>query len=222
MTVLTLPPTEEACVHDHYGRAGVILEYGSGGSTVLGASLPNKLVFSVESDRDWAVRLQAEIDKANPPSSAILWYVDIGPTGAWGRPLHDQAWQRFHNYPFSIWDQTFFRHPDVVLIDGRFRQACFAAVCLKITRPVTVLFDDYLNRERYHRVEILARPLEMAGRMAVFYLQPGLITGEYMTSVFDMFTDVTYASQGSTDYREPRATARKVGPLEVCSCNRSR
>jgi hypothetical protein len=50
---LTLPEAEAATIRAAYERAGVILEYGSGGSTVLGAEL-GKRVLSVESDKAWA------------------------------------------------------------------------------------------------------------------------------------------------------------------------
>jgi hypothetical protein len=51
--VLTLPADEARLLQDHYARAGVVLEYGSGGSTLLAARL-GKQVFSVESDAAWA------------------------------------------------------------------------------------------------------------------------------------------------------------------------
>lgn len=194
MTTLTFPETEAACLRRHYADARVILEYGAGGSTLLGASLPGKLVLSVESDRAWAIRLQKEIDEADLPSPAVVWYSDIGRTGAWGRPLDDSAWPRFHRYPLGIWDQEFFRHPDLVLVDGRFRCACFAGVCLRITRPVRLLFDDYVERAPYHAVERLAKPTEIVGRMAIFDLQPGLVRPDVVTHVFEMFTQVTYAA----------------------------
>jgi hypothetical protein len=191
----TLPPEEAECLRRHYEAARVILEYGSGGSTRLAAEMPGKYVLSVESDRDWAIRLQRELDEARLPSSALVWHVDIGATGAWGRPKDDRAWARFHRYPMAIWDQPFFRHPDVILIDGRFRAACFAAACLRIARPVTVLFDDYVGRPRYHLVEVLAQPAEVVGRMAVFRIEPGRVAPEDLSAVMGMFSQVTYARQ---------------------------
>lgn len=169
---LTFPPEEAALVRAQYGKARVILEYGSGGSTLLAASMPGKYVMAVESDRAWAVDLQLQIDQAALPSPAVVWHVDIGTTGRWGRPVDDTGWQRYHHYPLSIWSEPFFRHPDVVLIDGRFRPACFVATAMRITRPVTVLFDDYANRSVYHVVERLAVPQLQIGRMAQFALEP--------------------------------------------------
>src|SRR5690554_3693764 len=115
MTTLTLPEIEAAHLRSAYAEAQVILEYGSGGSTRVAAEMPGKLVFSVESDRDWAITLQAELDTAQLPSPAIVYHADIGETGKWGRPKNAESWQKFHRYPIAIWDEPFFRHPDLVL-----------------------------------------------------------------------------------------------------------
>ena len=169
---LSLPPEEADLLRARYTAAKTILEYGSGGSTELAASLPSKLVIAVESDRNWALKLQLQLDQANLPSPAIVWHVDIGLTGRWGRPVSDEGWQKYHRYPLSVWSEPFFRHPDVVLVDGRFRAACMVATALRITRPVTLLFDDYADRPAYHIVERLAAPVQVVGRMAEFHLHP--------------------------------------------------
>lgn len=201
---LTFPDAEAACVRRHYAGARVILEYGSGGSTQMAAEMTGKYVLSVESDRDWAIDLQHEIDTAALPSAAIVWHVDIGPTGAWGRPKDDSARDHFHRYPLAIWDQPFFRHPDVILIDGRFRSACLAAACLRIARPVTVLFDDYVDRPKYHIVERLAKPVETVGRMAVFELAPDTVAKEAMTLLIGLFSQATFAGQKADYQQSPR------------------
>ena len=169
---LTLPPDAAAAVARAYGAAGVILEYGSGGTTVLAAEMPGKLVFSVESDKAWLEGM-ARWFAANPPKADLrLHHADIGPTGPWGKPASDTSFRKWPLYPNSVWDRADFVHPDVVLIDGRFRAACFATVALRITRPVTVLVDDYIDRPAYHEVERLAPRAEMIGRMARFELSP--------------------------------------------------
>lgn len=203
MTVLTLPEAESAYLHEAYAQARIILEYGSGGSTRVGAEMPGKLIYSVESDRQWAIRLQAELDAAQLPSPAIVYHVDIGETGKWGRPIHQGDWQKFHRFPMAIWDESFFHHPDLVLIDGRFRAACFATVCLRITRPVRLLFDDYEDRPLYQVIERISRPVRMIGRMAEFALHPGMIGPEDMGFIISLFSWVTYADEKEADYSVP-------------------
>lgn len=196
---LTFSEKEAALIRDLYCSAEVILEYGSGGSTVLASELSDKLIFSVESDRDWALNLQHYIDVQALPSPAIIYYANIGPVGAWGRPVDTRKWQRFHHYPQDIWDQPYFRHPDVVLIDGRFRAACLAITRLKITRPVTVLFDDYVDRPAYHAVERLTGKPRIVGRMAVFELMPAQLTAESLGDVMALMTQATYVKRPRYD-----------------------
>jgi hypothetical protein len=75
-----------------------------------------------------------------------------------------------------------------VLIDGRFRAACFLTVLLRIERPVAVYWDDYASRPAYHDVERYARPAEVVGRMARFDLSPMTMPPRDLTCVMDVFT----------------------------------
>lgn len=201
---LSLPAAEAEFIRAQYANAPVILEYGSGGSTIVASEQPGKLVFSVESDRDWAIRLQREIDDRNLPSPALVYHVDIGPTGDWGRPLGPQNWTKFQQYPLSIWSEPFFRHPDVVLIDGRFRAACLIAVLLHARKPVTVLFDDYAERPAYHSVEKFVRPNKIIGRMAVFEVKPTAFDSDHFGSFMEHFFRATYHGKGGAQYQPER------------------
>jgi hypothetical protein len=170
---LTMPEQPAEALRQAYSKADVILEYGSGGSTVMAAGMPGKTVFSVESGQEWAQALE-DWFKENPPvaKSVMIHHADIGPTKEWGWPVSDEFWQDYASYPLSIWSREGFVHPDVVLIDGRFRAACFLAVQFQITRPVTVFWDDYRSRRSYHEVERYGAPVAMKGRMAKFKLVP--------------------------------------------------
>jgi len=170
---ISMPAEESALLRQVYAEKDAILEYGSGGSTLLAASQPHSLVMSVESDRAWAENLQRVLDRDFPKADVRLHWTDIGPTGKWGRPTSQRAWQRFHLYPISVWDMPWFRHPDLILIDGRFRVGCLLTALFRIERPVTVLFDDYVNRPHYRRaVETFVRPVQTIGRMARFEIEP--------------------------------------------------
>lgn len=174
---LTFPEAEADHLRAAYNTADVILEYGSGGSTVLGADMPGKTITSVESDRGW-LRMMRRWFKANPPMDSTqvdLQWADIGPTKAWGHPQDDRAWRRFARYPLAVWQGEGFRHPDVVLVDGRFRLGCALATLFSITRPVTLLFDDYKHRTQNHKIETYVGAPLMVGRMAEFRMEPATV-----------------------------------------------
>jgi len=183
---LTLPPEESAALTAAYQGAGVILEYGTGGSTVLAADLA-RVVFSVESAPGWLTMMQGWFH-ANPPKAALhLHHGDIGKTRAWGYPADNKQVARWSNYPVSVWDRPDFQHPDVVLIDGRFRVACLYTTLLRITRPVHVLWDDYIDRPAYHKVEAMVGAPRMVGRMAQFDLVPTALDPARMAGVIEAF-----------------------------------
>lgn len=183
---LTFGPEESEFLRRRYEAAGTILEYGSGGSTVLAAQL-GRTVFSVESDKDWAKRMTSHV--AGISDKARVHWADIGPTGPWGAPARSRDFRKFHGYALSVWDRPDFQEPDLVLIDGRFRSSCLVAVMLRTKKPVTVLFDDYRKRGYYHGVEKLARKEEMIGRMARFTVTPGAIPPDMVTQAIGWFTD---------------------------------
>jgi hypothetical protein len=182
---LTLPEAEAEALRAAYEDASVILEYGSGGSTVMAAEMPGKTVFSVESDKDWAEDMRRWFAD-NPPAEGstvdVIWS-DIGPTKTWGHPQDDSEWRRWPRYPLGVWRDKAFRQPDVVLVDGRFRIGCALAAAFLTRAPLTVLFDDYGARPRYARVEDwLGQPL-MIGRMAVFEVVPTPIDPDRLLQV---------------------------------------
>ncbi len=172
---LTLPEAEAAALRRACSAADTVLEYGSGGSTIMAAEAGAE-VWSVESDAGWAAMMQGWF-KANPcKGQAHVLHVDIGPTRDWGHPADETAIRNWPDYALKVWDMPGFRHPDVVLVDGRFRLGCFLTVAYRIQRPVTLFFDDYAPRAAYHKTETLAMPAEMIGRMARFDLTPRSLT----------------------------------------------
>lgn len=184
---LTLPEAETAAVTAAYGQSGVILEYGSGGSTVLGAEMAGKVLFSVESDADWLAMMRSWFD-ANPPKARlVLHHGDVGPTKEWGAPKDNVAFRQWPAYPIGVWDRPDFLHPDLVLIDGRFRAACFLTTLFRITRPVTVLWDDYTLRPGYHLMESFCPPVRTIGRMAEFHLTPTAIPAEKLGLILSTY-----------------------------------
>ncbi len=184
---LTMPQAEAAHLRAAFARARVILEYGSGGSTVIAAQLSEKTVFSVESDGAWLEQMRGYFAAHPPAASLHLHHGDIGPTKEWGHPRDTTDFRRWPLYPNSVWDRADFQNPDLVLIDGRFRVGCFLTTLFRSTAPVTVLFDDYLDRKSYHIVEDLVRPVAMIGRMAQFELAPMILPPERLGWIITHF-----------------------------------
>ncbi|MFD1344095.1 hypothetical protein [Litorisediminicola beolgyonensis] len=187
---LTMPEPEAALLRAEYARAEVILEYGSGGSTVLAAEMPGKTVFSVESDRDWAEMMRGWF-AANPPTDGsdvdVVW-ADIGPTKAWGHPVDETLWKRFPRYPLEIWGMSHFRQPQVVLVDGRFRVGCALAATYMTEAPLVLLFDDYRQRDQYHRIEDFLGAPEMTGRMARFEITPRAVARRDLMRIIQLMS----------------------------------
>lgn len=181
---LTLPQAEAAALRMAYEDATCILEYGSGGSTVLASEMAGKRVVSVESDPEWAAMMR-DWFTTNPGASAVeIVHADIGPTKEWGHPAGPTEWRKFPGYPLAVWDSGF--APDVVLVDGRFRVGCALAVAFRTEKPVTLLFDDYLPRKAYHVVEEFLGQPEIIGRMAVFEISPMAIPKDRLLRVIEL------------------------------------
>ncbi|PRY74207.1 O-methyltransferase [Marivita geojedonensis] len=185
---LTFPKDVAEWVRECYSQAETILEYGSGGSTVMASEMTGKTIFSVESDPDWCQDMQAYFKRVGTNSEVHLHYADIGPVGKWGRPRSHKAWAQYHLYPNSVWDRSDFKAPDLVLVDGRFRTACFVTALLRTEKPVTVLFDDYVRRKAYHVVERFAEPVEIRNRMARFDILPTELPRHALSDILATYT----------------------------------
>lgn len=146
------------------------MEYGSGGTTVTAAAMNVPEIVTTESDPDWLAAVGHKVRALGSSTRAELIHVDIGPTGKWGYPTSRANWKDYATYPVRAWAYCSSRglSPDVVLVDGRFRVACFLATLLHAAAGTAVIFDDYLDRPHYHGVERFARPVAMHQRAAEF------------------------------------------------------
>lgn len=186
---LTMPEPEARFLSETYAKAQVILEYGSGGSTLIAAAKAGAQVFSVESDRAW-YQMMVEWFFENPPAVPVtLHHCNLGPTKRWGFPANGRRASHWPSYALSVWDRPDFQHPDVVLVDGRFRLACMLTTLFRITRPVTMLCDDYRDRKSYHRIESLVGAPAMTGRMAAFTFTPQSFPADKMGWIIAAYAD---------------------------------
>lgn len=176
---LTFPSDVAAFVEERYRSASCILEYGSGGSTVLAAELPNKEVFSVESDQAWAERLSEFFRQYDGVQSRpTIFHVDIGETGKWGYPVNKKMQHVFPGYSCAIWEEMSV-NPDLILIDGRFRVSCFLISVALAKKGALVLFDDFVGRAEYDVILKYCEPISFVGRMAEFRMSSGALRGEF-------------------------------------------
>jgi len=146
------------------------LEFGAGGSTRLAASMGVPLIVSVESDPDFAQAVRDAV-AGTPKSNVEVIHVDIGPIKAWGSPIDTSKKRTWWHYPTVGWDRfTGKSGPDLIVIDGRFRPACFLLSLLRAAPGTKILFDDYAERPAYKVVERFVEPTKMLGRSAVFFV----------------------------------------------------
>ncbi len=162
---------------DRLQAARSYLEFGSGGSTFLAASLGKDFV-TVESDRYFLGSVERKIHSSGSildSSRQRLLHVDIGLTEAWGVPVLRKPtparvarWRRYFTAPWEEMPAGF--APDLILVDGRFRVACTLEATHRLLDRTdwTILFDDYAGRPHYRVVEEFLELREMIGRMAVF------------------------------------------------------
>jgi len=139
-------------------------EYGCGASTVWVAHRTNARIMAVDSSAEWIakVALETEIFRER----LRIEEVNLDEIAAWGYPTTYRHRSRFRDYVASPW-----RHgvkPDLVLIDGRFRVACFLHSLLNAEPGTRIIFDDYNNRPHYHLVEEFCTVEEREGRQALF------------------------------------------------------
>lgn len=179
---LTLDDQTKAFLAAAYRElGGVILEYGSGGSTILALQKnDDNVVYSCETDSAWMARLMLYLSEEKLSHRIYPIHLDVGMTGVWGtpdiqvQPIDLERMQKFVKCVQLPW-QILSRHnrsPDFVLIDGRWRAACFLVTLLFCEKPTVILWDDYSDRSAYHVFNDLLKPTEMVGRSALFHVTP--------------------------------------------------
>ena len=144
-------------------QAQVYAEYGCGASTLWVDRHASCRIISVDTSLEWLSKVAAQCTRRD---AMALHHCDLGPLGAWGRPLGYERSEHFSDYTDWIWGQGV--SPDLVLVDGRFRVCCFLTSLLNAAEGTLIIFDDYTNRAHYHFVERFLKPFETCGRQALF------------------------------------------------------
>lgn len=190
-SVPSMPGPAVARLEAGLASASAYLEYGSGGSTALALRSGLKALVCVESDKNWLSDLKTSLDQSGS-TTCLFVHADIGPTKEWGHPVDDTCWKQYHRYPLLGWQEAAAAgiKPDLILIDGRFRRACFYATLLHAKSGATILFDDYSDRRFYHSVEAFAKPVAMHDRMAEFVVPKLLNRDAVWLALVEAITEV--------------------------------
>tara|TARA_X000000950_G_C13639734_1_gene547090 strand:+ start:83 stop:691 length:609 start_codon:yes stop_codon:yes gene_type:complete len=179
---LTLDNPTKSWLTSYY-RSGkkVVLEFGTGGSTILALeSNPDSVVYGCETDFEWLARLMLHASEKKLQGRLFPVYLNIGPTGKWGAPMFDDTiftgrrMMSLLNTAITPWN-TMDAHgvnPDFVFIDGRWRKACFLSSLLFCKSSMMILWDDYADRPQYHIFDEIIKPVEMIGRSALYEISP--------------------------------------------------
>lgn len=167
---------------DALEEAKVYLEFGSGTSTQFVSQHCSARIRSIETDLEWSARVQEKVRE-----DVEVVHVDLGPVGAWGRPTTFDRRENFSQYFSAGFSEDF--QPDLILIDGRFRVACFLS-CLLLAAPGTkIIFDDYPSRPYYKIVEEILLPRATNTRQALFVV-PDSIDSRKISTLRNDFKNV--------------------------------
>lgn len=154
-------------------------EYGSGESTLYVSEASTSPIRSIETDPKWVDLVRGKL-----PRRGEIVRVDLGPTGRWGRPdTFDQA-DQFMTYISAPFAGGY--SPDLVLIDGRFRVACFLYSVLHSAPGTKIVFDDYVTRPFYHIAETVVPADKIGPRQAIF-TRPEKIDDSRVRFLLDKF-----------------------------------
>lgn len=164
-----MPPLAAAALRSKLEKSRCYLEYGCGGSSLLAASCSVRNIIFVDTSRSWIRKVESQLS-GFPSVNFTGIFINVGDIREWGKPINQSKAINWKNYCYSPWEKASALNlaPDLILIDGRFRVASFACSLLMAKIGTSVLFDDYLNRDHYHVVESLAKPVAMHDRMAEF------------------------------------------------------
>ena len=154
-------------------------EYGVGVSTLFANRYKNKHTIAVDSDKNWILNIK---NNSFDSKNLEIIHIDLGKLKTWGTPQGYEYRHNFKKYLNTIWEKSF--KPDLVLVDGRFRVACFLTSLLYADEGSIIIFDDYTLRPEYHIVEFFEKPIEINQRQAVFQ-----VSGNYDSKELQFYID---------------------------------
>ena len=143
---------EVSLFHKILSPTSNILEFGSGGSTIV-ILTAQKQLFSVESNiRFYNFMLSIKMLKKKIGTNFTYVFVDVGPTDMWGRPLSRIKFDTWGDYYVRIWDSIHQKNVqlDLIVVDGRFR---VASTLYSIKQALNFNWDPKFLIHDFHRKE---------------------------------------------------------------------
>ena len=154
------------------GRSRHYLEFGCGGSTYVAAQRVGGSIVSVDSSTGWLDTVRAACAGPECAVKPEMVHVDIGPTGAWGVPTDGSTRGRWPTYYETPWTVPGTYESDLVLVDGRFRVACFVKTLMNCRPDAVIVMHDFASRGHYHVVRQVAREIARSEELSVFVPAP--------------------------------------------------
>jgi hypothetical protein len=160
--------SEINCYTRYLMPASNVLEYGVGGSTLLAAEIGVRSLYSVDTDGKWLANVLGDARVAGMVASgrAKLVHIDLGAVRSWGKPDNFSRILQWPNYARRPWQDGF--RPDLVLVDGRFRNSCILQTLRYGGPDVTIAVHDFWNRRFYHGILPFVTVIDRADTLAVF------------------------------------------------------
>ena len=173
------------------GDDKIILEFGSGGSTLLLAGTC-RLIISVESDRHFLIQVKSELYAKGLQDKGRIYWADIGPTKTYGQPfatmrkLFEKRYRLYALGVFESFPET--KNSDIVFVDGRFRVACVMSSLLHINRNFLLVVDDFFGRTYYKDIiKVLGNPSSRISNAAIFDVDRRTIDFELAQQILDSY-----------------------------------
>ncbi|MDH4481615.1 MAG: hypothetical protein QE279_02785 [Rhodoferax sp.] len=175
---------------DAMSRSNCFLEYGCGGSTSYAANVAGvKSILSVDTSKPWIDKVSESLSRSDV--KLVIKHCDFGDVHQWGVPVSRAKSADFWRYMVAPWGaaKQYNLIPDAILIDGRFRVASFLYSLLSARVGTLLMFDDYLDRERYFVVEKYCKLREKHGRMGVFYADHNYSVPDLVATIAEYSTN---------------------------------
>lgn len=160
---LAMTEAETETLGKYMAGAQVYAEYGCGGSTMLACESGVRKIYSFDSHPQWVEKMQR--DTSDVGCNANIRYVNIGPVKMWGFPeqVNKTAWAAYAGAIKKVDEESF----DLVLIDGRWRLACFFNTLQTVGEDTLIAVHDFTWRPAYHALLPYVEVVEQVGSLVV-------------------------------------------------------